>query len=53
MTEEVTRSDQINALRARLEDELRQCDELGLTSEAIDLNQAIEKLKARAQSATG
>ena len=34
------------SLKTRLESELRLADELGLSGVAIDLNQAIEKLRA-------
>lgn len=38
-------SHELNPLLTRLESELKLCDEMGLFSVAIDLNQAIEKLK--------
>lgn len=46
MNDSAPQSSTLSELLLRLEGELELCDELGLSSVAIDLNQAIEKLKA-------
>lgn len=45
-TAETSTREMLASLKGRLESELRLADELGLASVAIDLNQAIEKLRA-------
>ena len=53
MTGSQNSKDRIGAMLVRLEEELRLCDELGFVPEAIDLNEAIEKLRARLHMAEG
>ena len=45
MTETTETKDSLRALIERLERDLRLCDEKGYSAAAVDLNQAIEKLK--------
>lgn len=50
MNDPAPQSSTLSELLLRLEGELELCDELGLRSVAIDLNQAIEKLRSALSS---
>ena len=47
MTETTETKDSLKALIIRLERELRLCDGMGHSAAAIDINQAIEKLREK------
>ena len=52
MHEPTKTKDSLEALISRLQDDLRVCDDLGHAAAAIDINQAIEKLKGKLPKAS-